>query len=132
MTTNDEIEQRLADLGIHDEDLVEKFVRASGAGGQKVNKTSSAVYLKHLPTGIEVKVQAERSQSLNRQLARSLLADKIEEQIEQERVDEQQSKAKIERRNRPRPRRVKKRMLESKRRRGAKKRLRGRVRKEDD
>lgn len=131
MTTNDEIEQRLTDLGIHEEDLVEKFVRASGSGGQKVNKTSSAVYLKHLPTGTEVKVQAERSQSLNRQLARSLLADKIEEQIEQKRMDEQQHKAKLERQSRPRPRKVKKRMLESKRRRGEKKRLRGRVRNED-
>ena len=57
-------------LGILEKDLVEKFVRASGKGGQKVNKTSSCVYLKHLPTGIEVKVSREREQAVNRFLAR--------------------------------------------------------------
>lgn len=125
------VEQRLADLGVREEDLVERFVRASGPGGQKVNKTSSAVYLKHLPSGLEVKVQAERSQAQNRQLARRLLADRLEEQNEQRRMDEQQRRARLERRSRGRPRHVKRRMLESKRRRGEKKRLRGRVRDDD-
>lgn len=73
-----ELAARLSTLGVRDEDLVEKFVRSSGPGGQKVNKTSTAVYLKHLPTGIEVKIQTSRSQSLNRFLARRQLADELE------------------------------------------------------
>lgn len=69
---------RLAELEVREEDLVEKFLRGGGPGGQKTNKTSSAVYLKHLPTGIEVKVSTERSQSVNRFLARRELCDRIE------------------------------------------------------
>jgi protein subunit release factor B len=64
-------------LGIREADLLEKFIRASGPGGQKVNKTSSAVYLKHIPSGMEVKVQTNRSQAMNRFLARRLLADRM-------------------------------------------------------
>ncbi len=73
-----ELEERLQALGIRREDVLEQFVRASGPGGQKVNKTSSAVYLKHLPSGIEVKAQKDRSQGINRFLAWRLLADKVE------------------------------------------------------
>jgi protein subunit release factor B len=65
-------------LGLREEDVLERFVRSRGAGGQKVNKTSTAVYLKHLPTGLEVKMQQERSQALNRFLAWRLLAEKVE------------------------------------------------------
>ena len=65
-------------LGIHEKDFVEKFVRSSGKGGQKVNKTSTCVYLKHIPTGIEVKCMKDRSQSINRFLARRELIEKIE------------------------------------------------------
>src|SRR5512136_2856582 len=68
-------------LGIRDSDLVERFVRSSGPGGQNVNKVSTAVYLKHLPTGIEVKMQEARSQALNRFLARRLLVERIEAQM---------------------------------------------------
>jgi protein subunit release factor B len=74
------LEERFMALGITEEDILEKFVRSQGHGGQKLNKTSSCVYLRHIPTGIEVKCQQERSQALNRFLARRLLADKIEEQ----------------------------------------------------
>jgi protein subunit release factor B len=66
---------------IKESDLEEKFVRSPGKGGQNVNKVSSAVYLKHLPTGTEVKYHRERTQGLNRFLARRLLAEKIEETI---------------------------------------------------
>ena len=72
------LEEALVRLGIRREEVVEQFVRSRGPGGQKVNKTSTAVYLKHLPTGLEVKIQRERSQTLNRFLAWRLLAEKIE------------------------------------------------------
>ena len=73
-----ELEERLETLHIRREEVVEKFVRSAGPGGQKVNKTSSAVYLKHLPSGIEVKAQKDRSQAINRFLAWRLLADRLE------------------------------------------------------
>ncbi len=73
-----ELEERLQALSIQEEEVVEKFVRSAGPGGQKVNKTSSAVYLRHLPTGIEIKMQQDRSQAVNRFLAWRLLADKVE------------------------------------------------------
>ena len=67
----------MARLGIRETDLIETFVRSGGKGGQKVNKSSSCVRLRHLPTGIEVKCQAERSQVMNRFFARRILAGKI-------------------------------------------------------
>jgi protein subunit release factor B len=72
------LRERMDALGIQEKDFVEKFVRSSGKGGQKVNKTSTCVYLKHIPTGIEVKCMKERSQSINRFLARRELIEKIE------------------------------------------------------
>ena len=70
---------RMQALGVSERDIEESFIRSSGPGGQKVNKTSSRVQLVHLPTGLTVKCQRERSQSLNRHLARRLLLNKIEE-----------------------------------------------------
>jgi protein subunit release factor B len=72
------LKERMEALGIHEEDIEEKFIRSSGKGGQKVNKTATCVYLKHIPTGIEVKFMRERSQSLNRFLARRELVKRIE------------------------------------------------------
>lgn len=72
------LQETLLKLNIREEEVIEQFIRSQGAGGQKVNKTSSAVYLKHLPTGIEVKMQRDRSQALNRFLAWRLLAEKVE------------------------------------------------------
>jgi peptide chain release factor len=72
------LQEALLKLNIREEDVTEQFIRSQGAGGQKVNKTSSAVYLKHLPTGLSVKMQKERSQALNRFLAWRLLAEKVE------------------------------------------------------
>ncbi|MGQ9647192.1 MAG: peptide chain release factor family protein [Thermodesulfobacteriota bacterium] len=69
--------ERMEALGVREEDIEEKFVRSSGSGGQKVNKTSTCVYLRHIPTGIEVKCMRERSQSLNRFLARRELVERI-------------------------------------------------------
>ena len=64
---------------VKDEDLEEAFLKGSGPGGQKINKTSSAVQLKHIPTGVVVKSQATRSRSQNRKIARRILAEKLEE-----------------------------------------------------
>ena len=72
------LQERMEALGIHEKDIEEKFVRSSGRGGQKVNKTSTCVYLRHIPTGFEIKCMKERSQSLNRFLARRELVTRME------------------------------------------------------
>jgi peptide chain release factor len=72
------LKERMETLGIYEQDIEERFIRSSGSGGQKVNKTSTCVYLKHIPTGIEVKWMEERSQSLNRFLARRELVRRVE------------------------------------------------------
>jgi len=76
------LEEKMKVLGIHEKEIEEKFVRSSGKGGQRVNKTSTCVYLRHLPTGIEVKSMRERSQSLNRFLARRELVKRMERRSE--------------------------------------------------
>ena len=106
-----ELLERLARLGIREEDLLERFVRSSGPGGQHVNKTSTAVYLKHLPTGIEVKAQATRSQAMNRFYARRLLAEKLEEIRDGKTSAEQQRIFKLRKRKRQRSRRAKEKTL---------------------
>ena len=68
---------RMAELQIREEDIEERFVRSSGRGGQHLNKTSSAAQVRHLPTGVEARCGRERSQSLNRFLARRELLEKI-------------------------------------------------------
>jgi protein subunit release factor B len=110
----DELEARIKSLGVRKEDVIEKFVRSGGAGGQNVNKVSSAVYLKHLSTGIEVKMQQERSQALNRFLAWRLLLDKIAERVTGEKSRRRQAIEKIRRQKRKRSRRAKERILEAK------------------
>jgi peptide chain release factor len=74
----EELERRMAGLNIRECDIEEKFIHSSGPGGQKVNKTSSCVYLKHLPTSLEIKSGQERSQGLNRYYARKKLCELIE------------------------------------------------------
>jgi protein subunit release factor B len=75
-----ELETRMARLELCEQDIQERYVRSSGPGGQKVNKTASCVYLKHLPSGLEVKMQRERSQGLNRYYARKRLCELLEEE----------------------------------------------------
>src|SRR4030067_2863465 len=72
------LKEKMKALNIHEEDIAEKFIRSSGKGGQKVNKTSTCVYIKHIPTGIEIKCMKDRSQSINRFLARRELVERIE------------------------------------------------------
>ena len=115
---------KMVKLGIREGDLVEKFIRSSGKGGQKVNKASTCVYLRHMPTGIEVKCQQERSQALNRFLARRILTNKIETLILGRQSEERKRIEKIRRQKRRRSRRAKEKMLEAKRRRAEKKKMR--------
>jgi len=118
------LRQRMEELGVFEKDIVEKFVRSSGRGGQKVNKTSTCVYLKHLPTKIEVKCQRERSQALNRFLARRILTEKIEQMIRGRESEERQRIEKIRRQKRKRSQRAKQKMLEEKRKQSEKKKAR--------
>jgi protein subunit release factor B len=115
---------RMERLGIREEDLVEKFIRAGGKGGQKVNKTSSCVYLKHIPTQTEVKTQKDRSQAVNRYLARRLLCDKIEEERMGRESKQRQAIEKIRRQKRKRSKRAKEKILKNKKILSAKKDLR--------
>ena len=123
--TSESMAVRIRDLGLRKEDIIEKFIRSAGKGGQNVNKTSTCVYLKHLPTGIEVKCQQERSQAMNRVAALGLLAQKIAEAAFQVKQERKQAREKERRRKRPRPYRLKERILETKKKTGEKKRLRG-------
>ena len=122
------LEQKMALLGVREEDIVESFIRSSGPGGQNVNKTSTCVYLKHLPTGIEVKCQRQRSQLMNRSLARHILLSKIANKIQQDNLAKQSFKAKVMRRNRPKPKGLKIKILEDKRRHAEKKFVRRKIR----
>ncbi len=106
---------RMAGLGIREEDLWERFVRSGGPGGQNVNKVATCVWLRHLPSGVEVKVQRERSQALNRFLARRLLVQKLEEQRLGRLSEERQRIAKVRRQKRRRSRRAKEKLLATKR-----------------
>jgi protein subunit release factor B len=108
--------ERMEGLGLREADIVEKFIRSGGHGGQNVNKVATCVYLKHLPTGTEVKCQQERSQSLNRYLARRIMADKIEAAVLGRASEEAQRIAKIRRQKRKRSKRAKEKMLAAKRR----------------
>ena len=115
---------RMNALGIFEKDVIEKFIRSSGKGGQHVNKASTCVYLKHIPTGIDVKVMKERSQSLNRFFAWRLLTDKIEELIKGKESKKQQEIEKLRRQKRKRSKRAKEKMLKEKRLQAEKKALR--------
>ena len=111
---SDELLRRMEKLGIGESDLIEKFILGSGRGGQKINKTSSCVYLKHLPTGIEVKCQKGRSREMNRYYARKELCQRLEEKESTLLSEREQLHEKIRRQKRRRSRRSKEKMLASK------------------
>lgn len=120
----DELHQKMLLLNIQEADLIEKFILGSGSGGQKINKTSSCVYLKHIPSGIEVKCQKDRSRELNRFLARRELCRKLEE-IELGILSEKEQEIeKIRRQKQRRSRRSKQKSVEEKRARAETKNLR--------
>lgn len=121
------LQDRMKRLGVAETDLEETFIRSSGPGGQKVNKSSSCVYLRHLPTGLSVKCQKERSQSLNRFLARRLLLDKIEIQQKGLMAEARQTIEKIRRQKRKRSKRAKEKILTDKHQQAEKKILRAKV-----
>ena len=121
------LHQRMRKLGIREADLEETFARSSGPGGQNVNKVATAVTLRHFPSGTSVTVQDSRSQAMNRKLAKERLLDAIESVREKRRAADIAEREKARRRKSPRPAALKKKILESKRRRGALKKLRSRT-----
>jgi peptide chain release factor len=114
-------------LGLCEQDLEEKFILGSGKGGQKINKTSSCVCLRHVPTGLEVRCQRARSQALNRFFARREMCERLEARRLGAASRARQEAERIRRQKRRRSRRQKQRMLEEKHRQSERKASRARV-----
>ena len=122
-----QIRDRMREAGVREEDLVERFVLGSGAGGQKINKTSSAVSLRHGPSGLVVKVQSSRSREINRWMARRMITERLLAKIAGVLTARQQEAEKVRRQKRRRSRKQRARMLADKHHHGAKKADRARV-----
>ena len=120
----EKLHERMEKLKISEADLSERFIRASGSGGQKVNKTSSCVHLIHKPSGLEIKCKQSRLQGSNRYFARRDLCDKLEGKILGIKSKKQQEREKIRRQKRRRSRRAKNKMLDDKNKQSQKKALR--------
>src|ERR1700678_1245158 len=127
MAHPDHIQSRLDRRGVAASDIEERFVRGSGPGGQKINKTSSTVWLRHGPTGIEVRCQAERSQAANRERAWREMCGKLEDRIRAAERRTQDLREEERRRTRQKSRGQKVRMIQAKRHRAKSKAQRGRV-----
>ena len=127
MAMRNYIKQRMARLGIRDADVEESFARSRGPGGQNVNKVSTAVTLRHVPSGISVTVQDSRLQAVNRKLARERLLDAVETTRKARRDAEIAEHEKARRRKSPRPPALKRKILESKRKRGELKKQRANI-----
>lgn len=121
------LQERMRKLEIRDADLEETFARSSGPGGQNVNKVSTSVTLRHRPSGVSVTVQDSRSQAMNRKLARERLLEALEIAREQTRAAKVAAHEKERRRKSPRPAALKRKILESKRKRSVLKKLRGKI-----
>ena len=122
------LEQQMRRLGVEERDLEERFIRSSGPGGQNVNKVATCVVLQHRPSGLVVRCQLERSQALNRYLARRILLERLEAQRLGRLSAEAQRIAKIRRQKRKRSKRAKEKMLAAKKHQAQKKSLRGPLR----
>ncbi len=120
----EKLTERMVRLHITEADLVEKFILGSGKGGQNLHKTASTVYLKHLPSGLEVKCQESRSRDDNRYFARERLCDKLHSSISDEKTKEQQRIEKLKRQKKRRSRRSKQKTLDEKSKQGQLKSLR--------
>lgn len=120
----EKLRARMSQLGIREKDLEEKFIRSSGRGGQNVNKLSTCVYLKHLPSGIEVKCQKTRSQQDNRFFARRILAEKLEMQKEGKKSAEEKRRYKLRKQKQKRSKRAKEKISREKKIHSEKKELR--------
>ena len=107
----DALNLRMEELQIREDDLIEKFILGSGKGGQKVNKSASCVYLKHIPTNIEVKCQQDRSREMNRFLARRKLCEEVASMIESEKAAKKHRIEKIRRQKKKRSKRAKEKIL---------------------
>jgi peptide chain release factor len=108
------LRRRFVSLAVRPEDVEERFIRGSGAGGQKINKTSSTVWLRHAPTGIEVRCQRERSQTTNRLIAWLELADKLAARRNEAAQQAQGARELVRRQKRQKSRGQKVRMIEGK------------------
>ena len=123
--------RRMEKLEIKESDLEEQFIKGSGSGGQKINKTNSCVQLTHKPTGIVIKCQKSRSQNLNRYYARLELVERIAEKINGEKSKRKRAAAKIRKQKQKRSKRAKEKMLTDKRLNKSKKDLRKPPKRED-
>ena len=110
---------RLHRLGVRDSDLDERFARSGGHGGQNVNKVSTCVILTHLPTGLSVRVETERTQARNREIARERLADRLEARERDRRAAARHAMERAKRQSRRPSAAARRRNVERKRRRGA-------------
>jgi protein subunit release factor B len=122
---------RFVSLGVQPDEVEEHFIRGAGAGGQKINKTSSTVRLKHLPTGVEVRCQRERNQSVNRLLAWTELAYRLEWRQRESANQAQGARELARRQKRQKSRGQKARMIEAKKHRAKHKAGRRRVGREE-
>lgn len=118
------VRRRLATLGVRPEEVDERFVRGTGPGGQKINKTSSTVWLRHHPTAVEIRCQAGRSQAANRERAWTELAEKLEQRRRQAVGSARAAREAERRRTRQKSRGQKARMVDDKRRRARTKQAR--------
>ncbi len=118
------LQERMSRLGIKEEELVEKFILGSGSGGQKINKTSSCVYLKHIPSGIEIKCQRARSREMNRYYARRELCEKLDYILFKKKSEKQREISKIRRQKKRRSRKTQQKLIDDKRTTSTKKQFR--------